>query len=110
MADRIRKQRLHYCTVLLHFFVSTPATFALLLYDFKLFFKICNEEIFKNVAKPLVAGNEVIVKNINANIHVSLSWFLLPFLAFLCVPASALSSIHCKTANEGSLAFAEKET
>ena len=38
-----------------------------------------------------VAGNEVIVKNVNANIPVSLSWFLLPFLAFLCFPASAQS-------------------
>ena len=39
--------------------------------------------------RPWVAGNEVIVKNVNANIPVSLSWFLLPFLAFLCFPASA---------------------
>ena len=38
---------------------------------------------------PWVAGNEVIVKNVNANIPVSLSWFLLSFLAFLCFPASA---------------------
>ena len=29
-----------------------------------------------------VAGNEVIVKNVNANIPVSLPWLLLPFLAF----------------------------
>ena len=38
-----------------------------------------------------VAGNEVIVKNVNANIPVSLSWLLLLFLAFLCFPASAQS-------------------
>ena len=38
-----------------------------------------------------VAGNEVIVKNVNANIPVSLLWFLLPFLAFLCCSASAQS-------------------
>ena len=30
---------------------------------------------------PWVTGNEVIVENVNANIPVSLSWFLLPFLA-----------------------------
>ena len=39
--------------------------------------------------RPWVTGNEAIVKNVNADIPVSLSWFLLPFLAFLCVPASA---------------------
>ena len=32
---------------------------------------------------------EVMVKNVKANIPVSLLWFLLPFLAFLCFPASA---------------------
>ena len=32
--------------------------------------------------KSWVTGNKVIVKNVNANIPVSLSWFLLPFLAF----------------------------
>ena len=37
---------------------------------------------------PWVVGNEVIVKNVNANVPVSLSWFLLPFLAFLYFPAS----------------------
>ena len=61
-----------------------------------------------------VAGNEAIVKNVNANIPVSLSWFLLPLLAFLCFLASArpiYSSLqwpNYRTANEGSLAFAEK--
>ena len=30
-------------------------------------------------------------RRINANIPVSFSWFLLPFLAFLCLPASAQS-------------------
>ena len=39
--------------------------------------------------KPWVAGNEVIVQNVNANVSVSLSWFLLPFLALLCFPATA---------------------
>ena len=34
---------------------------------------------------------KTIVKNVNANIPVSLSWFLLPFLTFLCFPASAQS-------------------
>ena len=45
-----------------------------------------------------VAGNEVIVKNVNANLPMSLWWFLLPFLAFLCFPASAQpidSSLQC---------------
>ena len=44
-----------------------------------------------------VAGNEVIVKNVNANIPVSLSWLLLPFLALLCFAATAQftdSSLH----------------
>ena len=36
-----------------------------------------------------VAGNEVIVKNVNANMPVSLSWLLLPFLALLCFAATA---------------------
>ena len=36
-----------------------------------------------------VAGNEVIVTIANTNIPLSLSWFLLPFLASLCFPASA---------------------
>ena len=36
-----------------------------------------------------VAGNKIIVKNVDENIPVSLLWFLLPFLAFLCFPASA---------------------
>ena len=38
---------------------------------------------------PWVAGNEVIVKNVNAHIPVSLSWLLRPFLAFLCFSGSA---------------------
>ena len=38
---------------------------------------------------PWVAGNEEIVKNENANIPVSFSWFLRAFLAFLCFPGSA---------------------
>ena len=38
---------------------------------------------------PWVAGDEVIIKNVNANMPVSLSWFPLPFLAFLCFLASA---------------------
>ena len=62
-----------------------------------------------SMVKAWVARNEVIVKNVNANIPVSLSWFLLPFLAFLCFLASA-QFIASKTANEGNLAFAEKET
>ena len=37
--------------------------------------------------KSWVAGKEVIVKNVNANIPVSLSWLRLPFLAFLCFAA-----------------------
>ena len=40
-------------------------------------------------ARSWVAGNEVIAKNLNANIPGSLSYFLLPFLAVLCFPASA---------------------
>ena len=51
--------------------------------------------------KPWVAGNEVIVKNVNANIPVSLSWLLRPFLAFLSFPGSAQFIAS-------SLAFAEK--
>ena len=38
--------------------------------------------------RPWVAGNEVIVKNVNANIPVSLSWFLLPFLVSLGLSSS----------------------
>ena len=41
------------------------------------------------IVKPWVAGNEVTVKNVNANIPVSLSWLLRPFLTFLCFPGSA---------------------
>ena len=36
-----------------------------------------------------VAGNEMIINNVNAKIPVSSSWLLLPFLAFLCFPASS---------------------
>ena len=39
--------------------------------------------------KTWVAGNKVILKNVNANIPVSLSWLLLAFLAFLSHPSSA---------------------
>ena len=39
--------------------------------------------------EPWVAGNEVIVKNVSANILESLSWLLLPFLALLCFAATA---------------------
>ena len=54
----------------------------------KHFFSQCSN-ISKQGVYTWVAGNEVIVKNVNANIPVSLSCFLLPFLAFLCFPAAA---------------------
>ena len=41
------------------------------------------------IIRAWVAGNEVVVKNVNANIPVSLSWLLRTFLAFLCFPGSA---------------------
>ena len=46
-------------------------------------------KLFESLVETWVAGNEVIVKNVNANIPVSLSWLLRPFLAFLCFPGSA---------------------
>ena len=79
-----------------------------------------------------VTGNEVIAKNVNANIPVSLSWFFRlswPSFAFLpqlnsliqvcsdLIQFSAKASeaalacgfvVQRQTANEGSLAFAEK--
>ena len=36
-----------------------------------------------------VAVNEIMVKNVNSNIPVSLSWLFLPFVAFLCFLAAA---------------------
>ena len=61
-----------------------------------LLFEFCFNQRVPDVLEMLcfvvlawVAGNEVIVKNVNATIPVSLSWLLLPFLAFLCFPASA---------------------
>ena len=51
----------------------------------------------------------MILKNLNANIPVSLSLLVLPFLAILCFAATAQftdSSLYWP--NEGSLAFAEK--
>ena len=74
-----------------------------------------------------VAGNEVIVKNVNANIPVSLSWLLRPFLARLSFaslaqlnsllqvrsgliqfPCKSEAALVCGFVDEGSLAFAEK--
>ena len=48
-----------------------------------------HEKLFFGQITPWVAVNDVIVKNVNANIPVSLSWLLRPFLAFLCFPGSA---------------------
>ena len=45
--------------------------------------------LVKLFVESWVAGNEVIVITVNANIPVSLSWLLRPFLAFLCIPGSA---------------------
>ena len=44
---------------------------------------------FKCPGESMGRRNEVTVKNVNANIPVSLSWLLLPFLAFLCFAATA---------------------